>query len=514
MDCTVCHKTFTGRRKPTCASCAQAILYQPRLAQATALLSREKAHTQAEAVVSPGNDGILAALPEDADLDAIEKGVRWHCVERDHNARQAAEARIQNITDKAAQLRKEIESHRAFIAQRKEEQVRRRKDVPVKMEKLKDQHAQATEPLTAAIKKGNSRLKKLHERAIEARTYICQVAYSLSGLRKTKGKDKPQFWLAGLPIPNLHDLNGANGNLQLHGIDPEVVAPHDVVTASLNNLCRFLGLICHYLSIRLPAEILLPQTDFLAPAILPLDDSYKSDTRATRASSSRQPKSEFSRPRPLLLSSPFPILQKEDPKAAAFFREAVVLLAYDIAWLSRTQGLNNTSAFDELADMGQNLYSMLPKRRAPVPGSLTPATEHPNPMDLTSKPSVPRFGHFSHSTASQNLTGHQGAALFGSGSSWDASIVKLVDQLKVHLRRESQRAEWDFIEQTEWDEELEEDRPVFVGGGQKRLDARGAAMSVMTVKPSDDEALPRVSVGEEREPSSGWTKIRGRGGDS
>jgi hypothetical protein len=532
MECDICHHRFRDKRQPLCASCVQATLYGPRLEQATALLSHEKAHIQAEAVIRPGNHGVIAALPEDADYDAIENGVKSHGLERMKAEHLAAEARIKDITARSEELKLQIEQYKASASKQKEDSARKRKDVTTKRAEVQKQHGQAIEPVQLAGKKAKHRLNKTHSRTVEAREYICNVAASLSGLKRIKSRDNRSiFWLSGLPIPDLRDLNGTNTRIRLDvaPTSPEgkpLTEPHELISASLDNVCRFLGLCCHYLSIRLPAEVILPHGDFPHAAIMPVDSSYKSSKpRYPGSSSSRSTspeasrlllKTELSRPRLLQLDRPFPQLEKEDPKAAAFFREGVMLLAYDIAWLCRSQGHGTGTTFEDICEIGRNLYELMPrqddKQKPALNHNSTAAT---NAADRTAieAPSPPRLGSHSHGSNVHSLAGYEGAMLFGQGSKWAVSIPRLTDQLKSYLRRESQRAEWDIIETTEWDEETEDDRPVFVGGARRSLEGKHPAMSVMTVKPSDD-----VDVDQDRaatgKGNNGWMKVRGRVGDT
>ncbi|KAK3054455.1 hypothetical protein LTR09_004724 [Extremus antarcticus] len=531
MECDICRRTFDKKRQPLCTSCVAATLYTPRVEQAAALLGREKAHTHVEAVLRPGNDGIIAALPEDADYDAIENGVKSHSFERANIEKQATDTRIKNITAKAEQLRQQIEQYNAFTVKRNEDNAQRKTETAAERAKIQKQHVRAVEPLEAAIRKAGHRLNKVHGRTAEAREYICKAESTLSGLRKVKDRDgRSLYWLDGLPIPDLRDINGGNGRMGVGTFNTsdgskQLAEPYEVISASLDNISRLVGLTCHYLSVRLPAEIILPHNDFPHAAILPIDSSYRvDDVRYPTSSSSQLLKSDasrplqkdFSRPRLLQLDRPFPQLQKDDPKAAALFREGLVLLAYDIAWLCRSQGVDTETTFDDICEIGRNLYKLLPSdtvvTRPSLLRNLTSATNKTTTSAADTPDSQPRFGSHSHSSSRRSLAGHQGVALFGSGSSWDVSVHKLTDQLKSYLRREAQRAEWDIIDTQEWDEELEVERPVLVGGTRRSLDAKGPAMSVMTVKPSDDEALPRVT--EAAKGNSGWMKVRGRGGET
>ncbi|KAK5172323.1 uncharacterized protein LTR77_003961 [Saxophila tyrrhenica] len=520
IECDICHRLLDKRRQPLCASCVQATLYTPRIEQAGALLSREKAHTHVEAILRPGNHGVIAALPEDADYDAIEVGVKSHSFERANVERQAAEARVNRITAKAEQLKQQIEQYKSSAARQKDENARRRDEITGERKKLEKQHFGAIDPVYTVIRKAEHRLNKIHGRTAEAREYICRAESSLAGLKKGKDRDgRSLYWLDGLPIPDLRDMNGSNGRMRLGSVNTtegskQPVESYQLISASLDNVCRLMGLCCHYLSVRLPAEIILPHNKFPHAAVLPIDSSYRAnDVHYPTTSSSQQLQdSSFSRPRILHLDRPFPQLQKEDPKAAALFREGVVLLAYNIAWLCRSQGVDVGTTFDDICEIGRNLYKLLPSenvgtKRPSLLRNITTATDKTTGSAPATADTQPKFGSHSHSSASHSLAGHEGHALFGPGSSWDVSIHRLTDQLKSYLRKEAQRAEWDIIDTKEWDEEQEADRAVFVGGARRQVDAnmKGPAMSVMTVKPSDDEDMPRAAEGGKGR--AGWMKI-------
>ena len=117
----------------------------------------------------------------------------------------------------------------------------------------------------------------------------------------------------------------------------------------------------------------------------------------------------------------------------------------------------------------------------------------------------PKLGSYSHGGARLSLAGHEGETLF---SEFKLSALKFTDQLRAYLRNELARAEWHIVDDTEWDEELEDERPVFVGGSR-----HPATMSVMTIKPSDgDDDAPNPAGAAKGK--SGWMKVRGRVGES
>ena len=530
MACGICERKFSTRRKPFCPSCAKAILTPPRIEQAAALLGREKAHTHVEAIVRPGNDGILAALPEDADWDAITAGLKTHSSERVEDEKEAVLGRVREITERAEQLRREIEEHKAWITSREEVNTRRRNDLAKEHTQLQKHMTRTLEPIHAATRKARHRLNKVHGRTAEAREYLCKEASSLSGLKKARtAEGKMQYLLSGLPLPSLKELNGINGKITIAGIDlssgeKPLVEPPELISASMDNLSRFLGICCHYLSVRLPAEIILPHNHFPHAAVLPINSSYKSGDPRYSGSGSQTPspaasrimlRNDLSRPRLLQLDRPLPQLLKEDPKTAAFFIEGIALLAYDLAWLCRTQGAGPLISFDDVCDLGQNLHRLFPgkddKSRPALNRNVSSAVGRTERSFIDNIEAQPRLGSYSHGSARHSLAGYESYELF---LDWKTSVTKLTDQVKSYLRNETARAEWHFVDDTEWGDELENEQPVLVGGARRSLDSKGPAMSIMPVLPSygEDDDSPGPSSAPRGQ--SGWMKVRGRGGES
>ncbi|KFY48840.1 hypothetical protein V496_10218, partial [Pseudogymnoascus sp. VKM F-4515 (FW-2607)] len=79
------------------------------------------------------------------------------------------------------------------------------------------------------------------------------------------------------------------------------------------------------------------------------------------------------RPRPLFVKTPLPRLAKEDPAAYTTFVEATALLAYNVAWLCKSQGVDIGAggagkekgvSFEDMTALGRNLYNLLVGGRA------------------------------------------------------------------------------------------------------------------------------------------------------
>lgn len=509
----------------------KATLYPGRVEQVAALLDHEKSHAHVEAVVRPGNDGVLAALPEDADWDTITAGIKTHSWERARFDIKIAEAKIKNITEKAEKLKKQIADCKAFAESIKESNERRQKRLAAQRTEAAEPDSRALESVQFATRKARHRLDKVHKRTVEAREHLCREASSLSGLKRIKNSEgRTEYHLDGLILPGLRDLNGINGKIKVDTIesasgDRRVSEPHEIISASFDNICRFLGICCHYLSIRLPAEIILPHGDFPHAAVLPRDSSYRTTNvrypgtgsqTASPAASRILQRNDFSRPRLLRLDRPLPQLQKEDPKSALFFLEGVTSLAYDIAWLCKSQGVESINSFADISPIGHNLYHLFHSkdiRNQAEPAlnrNISAATTKTDRSPAATPDNKPQLGLYSHNSTQHSLVSYSGFMLF-TPEAWPVSMTRLIDHLKSHLRQETQRAEWHFVDDTEWDEDREDERPVLIGGARRPQGGPDPAMSVLSVKPSDgtDEAdLPIRDRG-----ATGWMKVRGRGSE-
>lgn len=523
MECSVCEREITARRKGLCGSCVQASLYKPRIDKVQAILSNEKAHAHVEAVVRPGNDGVLAALPEDADWDAITVGISTYGNRKAEAEKERMELRIEDISEKAKELQQQIEDHKRYVAEQKKLHQSRREAIKSGRGELARHRTEATGPVQADIKKAKRQLEKMHTRTAEAREYLCKEVGTLCGLQRAKdSKGKSLFYLAGLPMPNLKDLNALSGRLRgdRFGVlddNRPVAEPHELVSASFDNVCLFLGVCCYYLSVRMPAEIILPTVDFPHSAVMQREASYKAGELRYPGTPSNNPSpaqsrtlvagSERGKPRPLQLRKQLLALQTHNSKTYELFLEGAMLLAYDIAWLCRTQGITEgTPSFDDVCDIGRNLYSLAgPRSRPGLDRRATGAT------NKTDTGTGNQFGRFSHASVTHALAGHGGIAIFAPDA-WRVSVTTLTDKLKSYLRSEASRSEWHVVDYKEWNN-MEHDPAVMVGdtsAPRRPENARGPAMSVMTVSPhdgaDDDEAPPTAKGG------SGWTKLRGRGG--
>jgi hypothetical protein len=518
--CGICDRHFDKTRNPLCIACAQATLYEPRVRHVTGLLDRENAHAHTEAIVRPGNDGVLAALPQDADWDAITNAVKKHSSERARAEQTRAETRIDAIAEQAEVLRRQVEEHRRYIQELRDVIEIRRRELSGERQELAKRKPLALGPVQLAKQKAAQRLDRIHGRTVEARSYICRHSSSLNGvhqLRDARGKHTGRYELNGLIIPNLKELNSAIEEAGYSNKD-QTSEYHTHVNACLDNICHLLGVWCHYLSIRLPAEIILPHSDFPHPAILPERSSFKATNVAYPAALAQQSSSPSAsrilqeqrdqpRPRLLHLNRPLALLAKQDPKAFGLFVEGAMLLAWDLAWLCRSQGITTINSFDDVCDIGRNIWllSIAQQSSASDRDRREKAASEGGSRTRKTITKTVRFGFFSHGNLRRCIAGHEGAALM---QEWRLSQPhRLIDKLRNHLLIEITGAEWDVVDDNDFEDEGEDELAVLVGGIHRHSQAtQNPAMSVMSVATHID-AFPNKKGG------NGWTKVRGRSED-
>ncbi|KAI4183391.1 MAG: hypothetical protein L6R41_005421 [Letrouitia leprolyta] len=415
-----------------------------------------------------------------------------------------------------SQIKDQIRTQRAFNARRKDEIVAAKQE-------LTRREAGDLGPLAKQINRIQSRWERLHAETAESSLLLCQEAASLYGLRKHRkrgAKSKVDIYaVGGLPIFHLRDLNNAS--------------PADVTTVN-SILAHLVHLISHYLSLRLPAKITLPHRDYPLPTILPPASSYTGSTipfpNATPSnSSSNSPSTSRAlhttltpRPRPLFLKRKLALTAKEDPHNCAAFVEGTTLLAWNVAWLCKTQGIGvGDDSWEEVCDIGRNLWKLVAAQ--PPTSSRPTSTSHDRrtkqDLEVSPTPKVPRgegpppsFGHYSHDTVHSNLSGAAGSEYMRRWRLQDP--VKVVDRVKQLLQNDRTGAGWEILEGKEWEGEMMEPEhtdPV------ANVDASTVVVDGGTVQGDGDQDQKSTSTAPSAELSqdkskgtSGWTKLKSR----
>lgn len=184
--------------------------------------------------------------------------------------------------------------------------------------------------------------------------------------------------------------------------------------------------------------------------------------------------------------------------------------------MCKTQGLDvGKSSWEDVFAMGRNLWQLL----------LAPAQAGRQPLDSTIAKISPdsirdkrpqlMLGHFSHGTAHSFLSSAEGLEYM---SGWRLQTpLKVIDRVKAALQSERDGAEWQLLEENEWDEGEAQNDAIRDDEGRALKDAHvpGTKEANSQVIDVETDGAARFDQGEEGEErtrgTSGWTKLKSRG---
>ncbi|KAL2828872.1 UV radiation resistance protein and autophagy-related subunit 14-domain-containing protein [Aspergillus pseudoustus] len=535
MSCDICARAQTSRLRLICPTCARNSLYQLRLDSANVLLDKEYLGQQIkDAVTSSSNlnaDDPHTERGKYVDVPGNRSSNLW-ALRSIGNKQAQSFGRTKTLAAQIESLSSEIQDRNVDISKRRLELARRRSDSESAKYQLTEREAGALTSIQNNHKRTDHLWNSLHTKTAEARIFLCREVASLYGLRqKVKKRDnglKESYMIGGVNIFDLRDMNGA--------------AP-DQISTSFSYIAHMVVLVSHYLSLRLPAEITLPHRDYPTPTIYTPSASYHppetTPTKLSISASSSSPTATISRtsaahvppppqprPRPLCIDKSLPKLAKEDPGTYGLFIEGVTLLAWNVSWLCRSQGLNlGSDSWEDVCDIGKNLWQLLvapPGNPSTLVRTLagrdTQAKNNKTPKDsprttLHRTKSFPMLGHYSHGTAHSFLGASEGTEFTRN---WRLPApTKVTDRLKSTLLGEMASAEWEVLEQNEWADAPQasahrasaqpgkDPDTSMRGSHQARFD--GAECLVSKIEASDAPSSPPRPKG-----TSGWTKLRNR----
>ncbi|KAI4202461.1 MAG: hypothetical protein LQ350_002544 [Teloschistes chrysophthalmus] len=542
MHCDICERSCSNKLPFNCTWCARHDLHQTRIQYAHTLLEQDAARSQIEHLLKASrNIGLRQSASEDySPLLTLESF---------NTRQQALKERTTLILDHSDHVRADINKLGAEAASLRSSNLRRRAEIEKARQELTRHNVTDLEQVRKTASHVQQRWDLLHTRTAESRSLLCREAAILYGLQKqpTATATKTVVYTIGsLPIFNLKDLNreiafttlSASGRLTLQGANPAEV------NAVIGSLAHLIHLISHYLALRLPAEIILPHRGCPYPTILPPGMSYAAqnvllpyiDTAASpsnSASTSRVPfKSQKLRPKPqsLYLRKALTLVAKDDPQAYGDFVEGMALLAWNIAWLCKSQGVDvGAASWEGVYDVGKNVQMLLAagntgesaaspvpdiSRKQPVPNKhrlLTPA-DNRNSQQYTTVRLPMRFGEYSHDTVHSNLGSATGSQYMHDWRLQDSR--KMVERVKHMLQSDRTGAGWELLEGKEWEIEpsnTEQTAPptnveastVVVNRSNEPIDALGNPQ----LKSAD---LAVEDQPEQNRGTSGWTKLKSR----
>lgn len=543
MQCDVCQRSPSNRLPFNCTLCARSALYQPRIQLAQTLLQTEALGKEVEQNVTGVSQTNKAT--KNATTKAPGSNPTW-TVQRAAAEQRASEEKSRHIYDHVQTLREEIQKTKADIAARRKALQRRRSDLASAKQELSRCRPHPVEDVEKGMRRTEQRWDTLHHKTAESRVFLCREAAVLYGLqqrkRKKGGLGRDVYIIGGVPIADLRDLNSkciyTSLILQHTLTNPLDLSPTQLSTAN-TNVAHLVHLVSHYLSLRLPAEITLPHRDFPLPTILspslsytgrefPYPGSTPSHSSNNSPSASRHADQRpLPRPRPLHLNKKLSVLAKDDQVAYASFVEGITFLAWDIAWLCKTQGIDvGGSSWEEVCAMGKNLWQLLvaPPSRPPLPREVSTRTNASKPpisrtatavarIPLTERSKeTPPMGHFSHGTAYGYLATASGTEYMRD---WRLQApLKVIEKVKAMLLSERTGAEWELLEGNEWEEAEAETNKIAKAVAKPAIEETGILVKGEDgVERGADWSGREGASGrgdEERKGTSGWMKVKSR----
>lgn len=270
-----------------------------------------------------------------------------------------------------------------------------------------------------------------------------------------------------------------------------------------------------------------PASSYISRAMQ--DKNSSGSSTSSQSSSKTKFKYTPPRPRPLFIDKPLQQLSKEDPATYALFLEGATLLAWDVAWLCRTQGINiNSDSWEEVCDIGKSMYQLLiapptqpstltkamasrnPGSDSPTKGK-SPAKDNPQPSNNNQRTKLlPILGHYSHGTAHSSLAAFEGSEYMRS---WKLPTpTKIVDKLKASLHGDMSNAEWELLEVNEWDDRPPESDQTLPAGAA--IQRSSTPTSSTTIRPNGGDNNEPSGQGVDDTPrsrgNSGWMKLNNR----
>lgn len=447
-------------------------MYGPRVEQLYSLLDKEKLHQTIKTVLQPPTQLRSSQFSSASQIVDLTEGARKIEIEAHRGHIRALDARVDAIKEQQVLLRQQIAEARKENAARKTEHAQRQQAVQVAKSKSHVGRDSQLVQVQTDCKRLTHRLEKVQKHTVQGRQKLCSETAVLSGLRRKKGRmrngttSSDTVSIGQMPIPDLRHLN--------------TVHP-DLINASLAHTTRLLATTSHYLGIRLPAEVVPPHAGSPQPGIFSLHSSYRHNTGKLRQ---------------LAIPKPLPLLAKEDTPTYNLFMDGLVLLAYDIAWLSRTQGGTSITSWEDLCAIGNNMYHLFLGEQ-----------ENVNPDNTTGIQDIwPVLGNYSHANA--DVIKYQVSSLLNKWSL--PPLARIQDKVKSHLLTEMSGAEWEVLDEKEWEEERDDERAVLVGGAKWSLAAGAASrmgVSYMTAAQDGDDAPNKEESGK------GWMKLKVRSGE-
>ncbi|KAK7729596.1 hypothetical protein SLS57_002084 [Botryosphaeria dothidea] len=222
------------------------------------------------------------------------------------------------------------------------------------------------------------------------------------------------------------------------------------------------------------------------------------DLNSSRTLDNQKP---LPRPRPLYIDRKLPALANDDPATYALFVEGVTFLAWNVAWLCRSQGqVGGFTEWEEICPIGKNMYKLLVDDAQSTLNALEQEAARKAELKngtsgRSSGASDVVMGYFSHGMSKGFLGAAEGVNYL---KGWRYQTpMRVVDRVKGHLQAEMQGAEWEMLDEKEW--EMDEDGP-------QAIDRMGETKKA----PGGTKITSAVAANGGTDEGRGWTKLKSR----
>ena len=510
VQCQVCARTPDSSRGFFCKTCARNVLYQPRIENAALLIGKESLAKEIEQAVIAGSESEPTQERKNDDFRPDKVSVNRIALERAQARQSQSKTRTESMLEETENLRADIKKRKEEITKKKANIIARRAAIGSATGDLARLESQNDGPLKEEIALIERKWSAINGSAAEVRIILCKEVATLYGLQQRKRKKgapgRDIYLIGGVPIVDLRDLNSKSllypllHENELTHLD----TPPQQISASITSVAHLLYLTSNYLSLRLPAEIVLPSATQPYTVINTPLSSHKSPSNF---SAHKYSHSSTARQRILHLDKALLTLAAEDAITYSLFVDATTLLAWDIAWLAKTQGIEvGLKSWEEVCALGKNMWVLfgpsLAPGRPPIARASTATTNVSSTAKSSStagtvnppKPALKHIsglapGYFTHNSSHSFLAA---AGSFGGVDlirGWQFSNpIRLIERIKSALYSERMGAEWEVLEKNEWEEGDEE------GGG-----GAAAAAADKDQSGKDKTTTTRAEVGREED---------------
>lgn len=212
MECDTCAKQAHPGAAFHCATCARSAIYTLRVEHAATLLDKESLGKRVEAAITGTPGGSQDSITLGGMLVDTTEAAKTTNYDRTLAELDDSRERVNQISDKAAVLKRKVDEQRRRIADMKKDIARRKSDAESAKHGLAARETRRIDEIQSSIDRAQLRWDRDYHKTVHARMYLCREAADLAGLRKRKrrtedGNVRYFYSVGGVELPDLRGLN-------------------------------------------------------------------------------------------------------------------------------------------------------------------------------------------------------------------------------------------------------------------------------------------------------------------